>query len=62
MAGYYHHLAAGDYIPAFPVSVDPLPALIQRRTFIDAWMFNLLFSRILAVQQYIIDNRTNIEA
>jgi len=57
----YYHLQAGNYPTAFPTALDAAPILKQKHTFIDGWIFNRMYSMMLSVQQYILDNKTNIE-
>lgn len=57
----YYHLQAADYPTAFPVALDTAPVLIQKRTFIDDWIYNRMYSMMQNVQQYCIDNKSTLE-
>ena len=52
-----YHLLPSKYPTAFPVALDAVPVLISKRTFIDGWIFNRMFSMIQSIQQFIIDNK-----
>ncbi len=52
----YYHLQEADYPSAFPTSLDPVPVLIDKRTYLDAWIINYLYDRLLAVEQHVISN------
>ena len=54
MATYYH-LKEADYPQAFPLAVDAVPVLIQKRTYVDDWIFNRMFAMITNIEQFIID-------
>lgn len=58
----YYHLNPADYAVTFPASLDSVPVLIDRRTFLDDWIYWRLFAGILAVEQFLIDNKESIEA
>lgn len=53
---YYYHLKEADYPLTFPMSVDQVPVLVQKRTYIDAWILIRLFDMIRTSQQYIINH------
>ena len=57
----YFHLRAADYSINFPEFRDILPTLIQKRTYIDDFIFNLLYEAIINLQQYLITNKYRIE-
>jgi len=59
---YYYHLKAIDYPTSFPVALDSAPVLIQKRTFVDCWIFNRMYSMMQNIQQYCIDHKATIEA
>lgn len=55
-AATYYHLPEESYTPAFPAAPDPVPVLIDRRTFFDAWIMNRIFNMITNVEQVILEN------
>jgi len=57
----YYHLQAADYPTVFPSALDAAPVLIQKRTFIDDWIYNRMYSMMLSIQQYCIDNKATLE-
>jgi hypothetical protein len=61
MPDTYYHLKAVDYPTAFPVALDAAPVLVQKRTFIDGWIFNRMCSMLQSIQQYCIDNKATLE-
>lgn len=56
------HLDEDDYPKSFPLGLDSFPSPVNDEHFIDAWLFNNLFSSLEATEQYLIDHRINIEA
>jgi len=56
------HLAEGNYSKNFPPALDEFPTVINEQHYIDAWLLNSPFNSILALEQYLIDHRENIEA
>jgi hypothetical protein len=56
------HLLEGDYAKLFPNAADEFPAAINEEHYIDAWLINSAFASIIATEQYLIDNKANIEA
>ena len=57
----YFHWKESDYSINFPNAEDILPFLIQKRTYIDDFIFNLLYEAIINLQQYLITNKYGIE-
>ena len=57
----YYHLKAVDYPVTFPVSLDVVPVLLDKHTYIDDWIYNRMFAMVLAIEQYLIDNKTTLE-
>ena len=51
----YYHLKEGDYPVAFPSATDPVPVLINKHTYFDAWIMNRMCAMTLSVEQFIID-------
>jgi hypothetical protein len=45
----------------FPTQLDVFPLMVQKRTFIDAWILNMIYASLLNVEQYLITNKMNIE-
>jgi hypothetical protein len=62
MSDYYSHLKVGDYPQTFPGSVDNFPVFYDKRTFIDAWVLNYVYSILITIEQYLITNKATIEA
>lgn len=62
MSPTFYHLNAANYPQHFPGALDAVPVMIDKHTYIDAFVLNKLFSYILAVEQYLIDHKTGIEA
>ena len=56
------HLTEGDYEKKFPPNLDEFPTPINEEHYIDAWLLNTVFSSLLATEQYLIENKANIEA
>jgi len=57
----YYHLKVADYSINFPVALDVVPLLIQKRTFLDAWIVNMMFAMVLNIEQYLINHKSIIE-
>jgi len=57
----YYHLKEADYSTNFPVALDVVPLLIQKRTFLDAWIVNMMFAMVLNIEQYLINHKSIIE-
>jgi hypothetical protein len=57
----FYHLDAADYPATFPAALDSVPVLIDKHTFIDGWISVRFSDMILSIQQYLIDNKANIE-
>ena len=57
----YYHLHAIDYPTAFPTALDAAPVMIQKRTFVDDWIYNRMYSMMQSIQQYCIDNKATLE-
>jgi hypothetical protein len=55
------HLTAADYPPAFPPNIDAFPSVVNEAHYIDAWIINRAFTALLAIEQYLIDNKAGIE-
>ena len=58
----YYHLKAVDYPVTFPAALDVVPVLLDKHTFFDDWIMIRMFDMMLSVQQFLIDNKTTIEA
>jgi len=56
------HLTDTDYDKNFPPDLDEFPTVINEQHYIDAWILNTVFNSLLAVEQYLIDYKDNIEA
>lgn len=56
------HLTEGDYDKLFPAGLDEFPEVGDDAHYIDAWLLNSAFNSLLAVEQYLIDHKTSIEA
>lgn len=56
------HLIEDSFQKAFPSSPDEFPTVVDGEHYIDAWLFNSLFSSLLITEQYLIDHQANIEA
>lgn len=54
MSEYFIHLKEDDYPARFPVSIDSLPIVIQKRTFIDAWLYNTMAAAVRNIQSTVI--------
>ena len=52
----WYHLKAVDYTVNFPDALDAVPVLVDKRTFLDDWIFNRMFSMTLSIEQFIIDH------
>ncbi|TSA45877.1 hypothetical protein D4R52_01620 [bacterium] len=52
----YYHLKEIDYVLVFPAGLDPVPVLIDKRTFFDAWIMNRMCVMVRNIEQLIIDN------
>jgi hypothetical protein len=52
----YYHLDPADYSINFPAALDVVPALIQKRTYIDAGCINMLYACVQNVEQFLLDN------
>jgi hypothetical protein len=57
----YLHEKATNYHLLFPQQLDVFPLMVQKRTFIDAWILNMIYASLLNVEQYLITNKINIE-
>jgi hypothetical protein len=58
----YYHLKETDYPINFPGALDVVPILLDKHTFFDDWIMNRMFVMMQNVQQYLIDNKAQIEA
>ena len=56
------HLIEGDYPKEFPPGLDEFPTVIDEEHFIDAWMLNSVYNSLLALEQYLLNYKENIEA
>lgn len=61
MTDIFVHLKQDDYYIMFPSALDAVPVLVDKRTYIDDWIFNLLYAGIQNVEQFIIDNPALLE-
>lgn len=57
----YLHEKATNYHLLFPTQLDVFPLMVQKRTFIDAWILNMIYASLLNIEQYLITNKMNIE-
>ena len=57
----YYHLNPDDYVQHCPEAVDELPCLIDKRTYLDAWIFNRMYDTIQNLETWILDNKAKIE-
>lgn len=57
----YIHEKATNYHLLFPQQLDVFPVMVQKRTFIDAWIMNFIYQALLNMEQYLIDYKINIE-
>lgn len=55
------HITEDDFEKNFPASSDVLPTLVDKENYIDAVTLNALGDSILAVEDYLITYKTNIE-
>ena len=51
----YYHLKAIDYPVSFPDAVDPVPVMLDKHTYFDAWIMNRMCVMVLSIEQFIID-------
>jgi len=58
----YYHMKAVDYPIRFPGALDVVPVLIQKRTYIDDWIYIRMYAIITNIETYLIANREHIEA
>jgi len=56
------HIDEADYTKNFPPDLDEFPTVENDLHYIDAWLLNTVFNSLLATEQYLIDNKSNIEA
>ena len=56
------HIDEADYTKNFPPDLDEFPSVENDEHYIDAWLLNTVFNSLLATEQYLIDNKANIEA
>jgi len=61
MTDIFLHLNQDDYVILFWHGQDIVPLLVDKRTYIDDWIFNLLYAGIQNVEQFIIDNPALLE-
>jgi hypothetical protein len=54
--------AAGDYDQNFPAAVDEFPTILDGAHSPQAWLYNRACSAMQSIQQYLLDNKTAIEA
>jgi hypothetical protein len=57
----FYHLEEAEYSINFPDALDVVPVLIDNHTWLDGWIKNMLYSAILNIQQFLIDNKSSIE-
>ena len=55
------HPAAADYDSFFPGAVDEFPTMLEGAHSPQAWPLNRIYSSILAIQTFLINNKENIE-
>jgi len=58
----YYHLKEIDYPVNFPNALDIVPIMIQKRIYLDDWIFNRMYAIILNIQDYLILHKATIEA
>ncbi len=54
--------AAADFDSLFPSAVDEFPTMLDGAHSPQAWPLNRIYSSLLAIQNFLIDNQENIEA
>ena len=52
---------ASGNLPPFPACLDEFPLLREGADSVQAWFFNSLYASILNVENFLIDNKANIE-
>ena len=55
------HIVEGDFEDHFPESADVFPTVEDNENYLDAVIFNKFRERLLAVENYLITYRVNIE-
>lgn len=55
MGEYFIHLREEDYPAPFPASLDAAPAIIDKRTYFDDWIYNRMTNSLKTIQQTVID-------
>ena len=61
MAVTYIHLQETNYAQNFPGGLDEMPISIQKKTYVDAWIFNRIYATIQNIETYLITNMPTIE-
>jgi len=56
------HLNESDYQKPFPADVDQFPTVINEQHYIDAWLINSAFNSLLAIEQFLLQYQSRIEA